>query len=63
MMTPEQRAEFRDMKECLQRCSRFVSMFDDFSIVNMPKVIATVRKADNEMNLKQLFADIKRLAQ
>lgn len=63
MTSVEVMARFEEMRECLKRCDKFVSMFGEFNIVNFPKILSTVKKADSEMNLKQLFADIKRLAQ
>ena len=63
MMGVEDKKRMEEMRECLKRCDRFVSMFGEFNIVNFPKILSTVKKADSEMNLKKLFADIKRLAQ
>lgn len=63
MMGVEDKKRMEEMRECLQRCDRFVSMFGEFNIVNFPKILSTVKQADKEMNLKSLFADIKRLAQ
>lgn len=63
MMGVEGKRKIEEMRDCLRRCDRFVSMFGDFSIVNLPSIISTVKRADKDINLKQLFSDIKRLAQ
>lgn len=52
-----------EMRECLQRCDRFISNFSDFSAVNIPAIIIRVKKLSAEMDLQKLFSDIKRLAQ
>lgn len=63
MMGVEDKKRMEEMRDCLKRCDKFVSMFGEFNIVNFPKILSTVKQADKEMNLKSLFADIKRLAQ
>lgn len=63
MMGVEDKKRMEEMRNCLKRCDKFVSMFGEFNIMNFPKILSIVKQADKEMNLKSLFAEIKRLAQ
>jgi len=63
MIGVDEKRKMDEMRSCLKQCDKFIDMFGDFNIVNFPKILATVKEANKEMNLKKLFADIKRLSQ